>query len=193
MINKYLIILFSIIYLNVCTIKCYSDTLLPEIDSTDTVYIVFLPTVDIYAPLVFKNKRQERFYWKTVRDVKKTLPFAKMITQEMHYADNQLIQLNTNKERKKWWRKYEKYLFKKYEKDFRNMTASQGQILMKLMDRESEKTSYELIYQYRGKASADFWQFVAKLFKNDLKEGYDGKDKDKIIERVVTLVEEGQL
>ena len=64
---------------------------------------------------------------------------------------------------------------------------------MKLMDRESDRTSYELIKHYRGKAAADFWQFIAKLFKNDLKEGYDGADKDRIIERVITLVEAGQL
>ena len=87
----------------------------------------------------------------------------------------------------------EKELFRKYEKDFRNMTASQGMMLMKLMDRETDRTSYELIKHYRSKASADFWQFIAKLFRNDLKEGYDGNDKDRIVERVITLVEAGQL
>jgi len=155
--------------------------------------MAFLHEVYVYPQLTFKNKRQERFYWKTVRDVKKCLPYARMISKDMAYADLQLQQLSSAKERKKWWKNYEKFLFKKYEKDFRNMTASQGQMLMKLMDRESERTSYELIRQYRGKASADFWQFVAKLFKNDLKEGYDGADKDRIIERVITLVEAGQL
>ena len=73
------------------------------------------------------------------------------------------------------------------------MYASQGLMLMKLMDRETDKTSYELIRQYRGKASANFWQFVAKLFKNDLKEEYDASDKDRITERVINLVEAGQL
>jgi len=162
-------------------------------DSPDTIYVEFLHEVYVYAPMRFKNKRQERFYWKTVRDVKKCLPFARMISQDMAYADSQLVLINDAKERRKWWKKYEKQLYRKYEKDFRGMTASQGQMLMKLMDRESERTSYELIRQYRGKASADFWQFVAKLFKNDLKEGYDGSDKDFIIERVITLVEAGQL
>ena len=84
-------------------------------------------------------------------------------------------------------------ILKKYEKDFRGMYASQGRMLMLLMDRESDKTSYELIKKYKGKASADFWQFVAKLFKNDLKEEYDASDKDRIVERVITLVEAGQL
>lgn len=162
-------------------------------DMQDTMYMAFLKEVYVYPQLTFKSKRQEKFYWKTVRDVKKCLPYARMISKDMAYADQQLAQIVDQKERKKWWRRFERQLFKKYEADFRDMTASQGQMLMKLMDRESERTSYELIRHYRGKASADFWQFVAKLFKNDLKEGYDGADKDRITERVITLVEAGQL
>ena len=164
-----------------------------QIVNGDTIYLAFIREVYVYPKLVFKNKQQERFYWKTVRDVKKTLPYAKMITKDMAYADEELAKLTTDKERRLWWRKFERQLFKKYEKDFRGMYASQGRMLMKLMDRESNKTSYELIKQYRGKAAADFWQFIAKLFKNDLKEGYDGADKDRIVERVITLVEAGQL
>ena len=169
------------------------DSLAIQVIGQDTIYLAYLREVYVYPPLVFKSKKQERFYWKTVRDVKKTLPYAKMITKDMAYADAELAKLTTDKERRQWWRRYERYLFRKYEKDFRGMYASQGRMLMKLMDRESDRTSYELIKQYRGKAAADFWQFVAKLFKNDLKEGYDGADKDRIIERVITLVEAGQL
>ena len=143
--------------------------------------------------MVFKSKKQERFYWRTVRDVKKTLPFAKLLAEEMLVADYQLALLPDDKARRKWWRQHEKFLFKKYEHHFRKMTASQGQMLMKLMDRESDRTSYEIIKHYRGKASANFWQFVAKLFKNDLKEEYDADDKDRIVERVINLVEAGQL
>ena len=170
-----------------------SDSIPMLVQGNDTFYLAFLRDVYVYPPLKFNSKKQERFYWKTVRDVKKTLPYAKSITKDMAYADAELAKLTTDKERRQWWRKYERYLFKKYEKDFRGMYASQGRMLMKLMDRESDHTSYELIKQYRGKAAADFWQFIAKLFKNDLKEGYDGNDKDRIIERVITLVEAGQL
>lgn len=169
------------------------DSLMIQVHGDDTLYMAYLHDVYVYPPLRFKNKRQERFYWKTVRDVKKTLPYAKMITKDMAYADAQLATLQDPKERRRWWKQYERQLYMKYEKDFRGMYASQGQMLMKLMDRESDRTSYELIKQYRGKASANWWQFVAKLFKNDLKEGYDAKDKDQIIERVITLVEAGQL
>ncbi len=169
------------------------DSLMVRVEQGDTLYLAFLHDVYVYPPMRFKNKRQERFYWKTVRDVKKTLPYAKMITQDMAYADAELAKIQDPKERRRWWREYERSLYRKYEKDFRGMYASQGQMLMKLMDRESDRTSYELIVQYRGKASANWWQFVAKLFRNDLKEEYDATDKDKIVERVITLVEAGQL
>ncbi len=183
----------SVFGANTATAHAHLDSLMIQVHGSDTLYMAYLHDVYVYPPLRFKNKRQERFYWKTVRDVKKTLPYAKMITQDMAYADAQLATLQDPKERRRWWKQYERQLYKKYEKDFRGMYASQGQMLMKLMDRESDRTSYELIKQYRGKASANWWQFVAKLFKNDLKEGYDANDKDQIIERVITLVEAGQL
>ena len=164
-----------------------------QVKNNDTFYLARMHDIYVYPKLVFRNKQQERFYWKTVRDVKKTLPFAKLLAQEMVFADQQLATIPDKKMRKRWWKDHEKYLFKKYEQDFRKMTTSQGQMLMKLMDRESDRTSYEIIKHYRGKASANFWQFVAKLFKNDLKEGYDAEDKDRIIERVINLVEAGQL
>lgn len=172
---------------------CGQEQVLAKVENGDTVYVVALHDLYVYAPLKFKNKRQERFYWRTVRDVKKTLPYARMIRADMEFADEELAKIQDPKERKRWWKKYEKYLFNKYEDDFRHMYASQGQMLMLLMSRETDHTSYDLIKLYRGKASANWWQFVAKLFKNDLKEEYDGNDRDAIIERVIHLVEAGQL
>ena len=188
---------FITIFVCVAYLSVYADSVvdsvLLQISNTDTFYLARMADVYVYPPMVFKNKQQERFYWKTVRDVKKTLPFAKELTLEMQVADQQLALLADDKARRKWWRQYEKYLFRKYEDDLRHMTASQGQMLMKLMDRESDRTSYDIIKHYRGKASANFWKFVAKLFKNDLKEEYDASDKDRIVERVINLVEAGQL
>lgn len=188
----WIIILLCIVSIH-CSAEWIVDSVMLQVNKTDTFYLARMQDVYVYPKMVFKNKNQERFYWRTVRDVKKTLPFAKELTREMQVADQQLALLPDDKARRKWWRQYEKYLFKKYETSFRGMTASQGQMLMKLMDRESDRTSYEIIKHYRGKASANFWQFVAKLFKNDLKEEYDADDKDRIVERVINLVEAGQL
>ena len=171
----------------------YMDSCMIRVENGDTLYMAWLHEVWCYPPMKFKNKKQEKFYWRTVRDVKKCLPYAKMITKDMAYADAELAKLPDQKSRKKWWRQFERQLYKKYEQDFRGMYASQGMMLMKLLDRETDRTSYELIKQYKGKASANFWQFVAKLFKNDLKEEYDASDKDRITERVINLVEAGQL
>ena len=186
-------ILVAFVFTNLVYSQSVVDSVMLQINQNDTFYLARMQDVWVYPKMVFKNKKQERFYWKTVRDVKKTLPFAKELTKEMQVADHQLALLPDEKARRKWWKQHEKYLFQKYENDFRRMTASQGQMLMKLMDRESDRTSYDIIKHYRGKASANFWQFVAKLFKNDLKEEYDADDKDRIVERVINLVEAGML
>ena len=191
--KKIFCILVIFVFTNVVYSQSVVDSVMLQINQNDTFYLARMQDVWVYPKMVFKNKKQERFYWKTVRDVKKTLPFAKELTKEMQVADHQLALLPDEKARRKWWKQHEKYLFQKYENDFRHMTASQGQMLMKLMDRESDRTSYDIIKHYRGKASANFWQFVAKLFKNDLKEEYDADDKDRIVERVINLVEAGML
>lgn len=170
------------------------DSVAMQVVNGDTLYLAYLRDVYVYPKLNFKNKRQERFYWKTVRDVKKTLPYAKMIMSEMETTDAQLATM-TSRQQRKYWKVYEKQLFRKYEADFRDMTVSQGQMLMLLIDRECDKTSYEVIKMYKGRFIANFWQGIAKICGTDLKADYDlsKNEKDRIIERVITLVEAGQL
>lgn len=169
------------------------NTLMIRVNGTDTTYYAQLPTLHAFAPFKFKNKRQEQFYWRTVRDVKKTLPYAKMIAREIIRTDQELAKIPDKKDRKKYMNAYEKEVFRKYKTTFTRMTISQGEMLMKLIERECNRTSYDLIKMYRGSISAWFWQGVAKMFGNSLKVEYDGADKDKIIERVIILVESGQL
>lgn len=190
--TSYMILLLAV-GIQMLAANTYMDSCMFRVQGGDTLYLAYLHEVWVYPQMQFKNKKQEKFYWRTVRDVKKCLPYAKQITADMAYADAELAKLPDDKARRKWWKAYERYLFKKYEKDFRGMYASQGRMLMKLMDRETDRSSYDLIKQYKGKAAANFWQFIAKLFQNDLKEEYDASDKDRIIERVINLVESGQL
>lgn len=169
-----------------------TDSCLVQVNDGDTLYIKTLRTVYVYPPMRFKNKKQEKFYWRTVRDVKKTLPIAKILTQEM-IRTHDIMSKMSRREQRKFWKQYEKNLYAQYEDQFRSMTASQGQMLMKLIDRECGHTSYDVIKFYKGGFVASFWQTVAKMVGNDLKEEYDGSDKDKITERIITLVEAGQL
>jgi len=111
----------------------------------------------------------------------------------MRETDQQLKTIPTDKERKAFLKTKEKELFAEFESDLKKMTVSQGRMLLLLIDRECNKTSFEIIKMYRGSFSAVFWQGIAKLFGSNLKSEYDGSDKDRIIERVIALVEAGEL
>jgi len=170
--------------------KCAGATV--DKQTGDTIYLGTLRDLYVYPKMKFRNKQQEKFYWRTVRDVKKTLPYAKLIAKEMD-ATTELMSKMTRKQQKKFWKQYEKLLFAQYEDEFKQMTVSQGQMLMLLVDRETNTTSYDCIKMFKGNFAAMFWQGIAKMFGNDLKVEYDGEDKDKIVERVINLVEAGQL
>lgn len=161
--------------------------------NNDTVYLANLHPVYVFPPMKFKSKSQEKFYWKTVRDVKKTLPYARIVSRTLNDANDDLLKLPTDAARRKYLKNLEDEVKKKYEKDLRKMTFSQGKMLIKLINRETSFTSYELIKMYRGSFAAGFWQGIARIFGTDLKMDYDGKDREKIIERVILLVESGQL
>lgn len=163
------------------------------VENGDTVPHIKLPTHYVFPPIRFKNKKMEKFYWRTVRDVKKTLPYAKVIAKTLSQTNDTLMKIPSEKARKKYLKQLEKDIFKRYEGDMHNMTLSQGKLLIKLIDRECDQTSFALIKSYRGGFVAGFWQGFAKLFGASLKEEYGASEKDKIIERVILLVEAGQL
>jgi len=168
--------------------------LLVQVIDGDTIFYVNLRDVWIFPQsALYKNKKEEQFFWRTVRDVKRTLPYAKILSKELYIVNQNLSNLPNNKERKKYINKFEKEVFAKYEKDLRKMTINQGKMLIKLVDRECDKTSYELVKAYKGSIVAGFWQGVAKIFGSNLKSEYDATDKDKVIERIILLVESGQL
>jgi hypothetical protein len=98
-----------------------------------------------------------------------------------------------DKQRKKYLRQIEKDVFGEYEDDIRDMTISQGKLLIKLIDRETLNTSYELIRQYRGGLSAAFWQSIARIFGSNLKAEYDPYGEDAIIEIILQEIETGKL
>ena len=168
--------------------------LLVQVIDGDTIFYATLRDVWIFPKsALYKNKKEEQFFWRTVRDVKRTLPYAKILSKELYIVNQNLSNLPNNKERKKYINKFEKEVFAKYEKDLRKMTINQGKMLIKLVDRECDKTSYELVKAYKGSIVAGFWQGVAKIFGSNLKSEYDATDKDKVIERIILLVESGQL
>ncbi len=186
-----------------CIVMCCNTAVIaatPESNGTlvravvshgDTVFV--LPTVYAFPPMKFKNKREEKFYWRTVRDVKKVLPYSKLISTLVQEVNDTLMRIPTKKERDRYMRQWEKTTYRKYYKEFTHMTLNQGKLLIRLVDRECQTSSYELIRAYRGSFSAGFYQMFAKLFGADLKSKFGTGRNDKIIERIIILVEAGQL
>lgn len=163
-------------------------------ENGDTVPNILLPQFYVYPPLVFKSEKQEKFYWKTVRDVKKTLPYAKLISKMLVDIDRDMAALPNDKARKKYMEDKEDELLETYKPILKKFTLSQGKMLIRLVDRQCDKTSYQLIKQFRGGLRAVFWQGFAKMFGANLKTTYDpNNEDDRIVERVITLVEAGQL
>ena len=110
----------------------------------DTFPCYKLPTVYVYPPMKFKNKKEEKFYWRTVRDVKVVLPLSKYIRQIVRETNDTLMQLSTKKERDRYMKGFEKELYSREEARFKKLTYNQGKLLIRMVDREFDLTSYEI-------------------------------------------------
>lgn len=164
------------------------------IEGSDTIPYVALPQVYVFPVLKFKSAKQEKFYWRTVRDVKKTLPHAKAIAAVLNEINAELEKIPNEKDKKKFMKSKEDVLLGQFEPQLKKLSLRQGKLLIRLVDRQCDRTSYELIKDYRGGTRAFFWQGFARLFGANLKSEFDPNDPDdQIIERVILLVENGQL
>ena len=139
---------------------------------------VTLPEVEIKEVTVLAhpsitNKRDLRKYERLVYNLKKVYPYALMVRIKLNKVNEDLMNVKSEKERKDYLKNVEKNIFAQYEGDMRDMTITQGRLLIKLIDRETQNTSYTLIKDYRGKVAAAFWQGIARIFGTNLKEEYD--------------------
>lgn len=159
----------------------------------DSVSIQILDEVKIYSAVIFLNKIEAVKYSKLVRDVKRAYPYAKIAAEKMKEYNVIVSNAKSKKERKKLMKKAEDDLKTQFEKDIKNLTDKQGNILVKLIDRETGNSSYDIIKELRGSLMAAFWQSVGVLFGYDLKATYDPNGEDKEIEDIVKKIENGEL
>lgn len=158
-------------------------------ENGDTIAVVNLREVFVYPPIKFKNKRERQKYTKLVRDVKRTLPYAKMVYDTLIETYEYILTLPDEKSRQKHLKRMEKELFAQYKPELKKLSFSQGKLLIKLIDRECNQTSYNLVKAYLGSFRAGFWNIFAGLFGASLKTEYDPTGKDALTERIVVLVE----
>ena len=160
----------------------------------DTIAVVDLKTALITGARVFKDADEERKYRKLVRDVKKAYPYAKIAGERIKEYHN-LVSDKKNRERKKLMKEPEKNLKTEFKKDLENLTVNQGRILMKLIDRETGNSSYDLVKEYRGRMTAFFWQSFAVIYDDDLnmKVRYDKDGDDKVIEEIIGMIDRQEI
>ncbi len=165
-----------------------------EIVNGDTLYVDKISPAYVYnRPERIKQSKQWRKFYRTVYNFGKVYPYALKAKAIMQDADSTIAYSNfTPREREKYIKEYEKRLFKEFEKPLRNLTITQGKLLLKLMDREMGISSYYVIKNYKGGAAAGFWQGVAKLFGSDLKKQYDRFGEDKIVEELRQMYHDGR-
>ena len=157
----------------------------------DTLCMIVFNPITIYPQERFKNKKEEEFYWRTVRDVKKTLPYAKLIYSTLLETYEYLETFETEKEKQEYLKEFEKAIFEQYKPVLKGFTRSQGKMLVKLINRETNQSSYSIVKAFLGSFRAGFWQTFGRLFGVNMKSGFDPEKnkEDAIIERICIRIE----
>lgn len=163
------------------------------VDGNDTILVSTIEEIYILPMPKFKTRRDLRRYRKLVRNVKKVYPYAKLASKKYEEVVANVALMETEKEKKKYMKQVEQEIKDEFEDDLRKLTISQGRILLKLIDRETGETSYELVKEFRGSFSAVFWQALARLFGNNLKSTFDAEGEDRLLNEIVLLIENGQI
>lgn len=145
------------------------------------------------GPKAANRRRDYRRYEKLIYNIKRVYPYAIIVRDKLDQVNVELQSVVGEKERKAYLKSVEKEVFAEYEDQISHFTITQGKILIKLIDRETQNTSYDLIKEYRGRISAAFWQGIARLFGTNLKAEYDRYGEDAVIEMILMEIEAGRL
>ena len=146
-----------------------------------------------YSPRTFKSDKERQEYNKLVRNIRYVFPYAKLVRQILIETHDYLETLETQKEKDAQIKAVEKGIRKQYEPTVRKISKTQGKLLVKLIDRECGQTSFEMIKAFVGSAKANLYNVMSSLFGNNLRKHYEPEGEDREIERIVRLVESGQL
>ena len=158
----------------------------------DSIQYMQMSNVYVNPELTFKSKRQQQSYMRLVKNVKKVLPLAKQVRQII-IETAEFTETLPPEERKEHLKRVEQAVVREYKPQMKKLTFSQGKLLIKLVDRECHSTAYEAMQAFIGPVRSGMWQAFAWMFGASLKKGYDAEGTDRLTERVVLMVEAGQL
>lgn len=158
---------------------------------SDSIFHIDLPEILVYPQRQDMSRRTLRQYTLLEMRVLKVYPMAKVAALKLKEYNNVYLSFKSERERKEYVKKIEKDLFTEFEPQIRTMSISQGRILIKLIDRETGQSSFEIIKEFKGGFSAFFWQSVARIFGHNLKSEYDAANEDRMIEYIVNEIDLG--
>ncbi|WP_410524579.1 DUF4294 domain-containing protein [Prevotella sp. OH937_COT-195] len=159
----------------------------------DSIQCVQLNRIYVYPAIAFKDEKQQQQYNQLVKNVKRVLPIAKEVNGIIIETYEYLQTLPDKKAKDQHMKKVEEAIKRQYSPRMKKLTFSQGKLLIKLIHRECNSSSYQLVQAFLGPVKAGFYQAFAWAFGASLTKKYDPKGKDRLTERVVLMVEAGQL
>ncbi len=169
------------------------ETIAARVENGDTLLLIELQPVEVVASREFKNRFEAWRYNRLVRNVKAAYPYALLAGEMFEEYGEYIMSLESDRERRRFTREMERELREELEDDLKRLTVSQGLILIKLIDRQTRHTTYDILKDYRGTFSAIFWQSLSRLFGLSLRTEYDPNGSDRMIEEIVQMIEAGQL
>ena len=163
-----------------------------SVENGDTTYYDTIDPVWVFAKGAGSKKKDWRKYYRLVYNFARVYPYAIAAGRLDQVADSTIQAERMNKRKKdKYVAGLQKDLFTDFGGALRGMTISQGALLLKLIDRESGKTSYDIIKEYKSGIAAGFWNGIARMFDNTLKAGYDAEGADKDTEELIRKWNDG--
>lgn len=159
----------------------------------DTVAIVVLPEAQVSTRWRARDRREVERFDKLTRNVMKVYPYARITGNLLREYEHDLSRIGREADREVYLKLAEAELRAEFEAEVKDLTISQGRVLIKLIDRETGRTSFDLVKELKGGFQAFVWQGLARLFGQDLRSTYDPQGEDQLVEVVVGRIERGEL
>jgi hypothetical protein len=159
----------------------------------DTIPSIMLPEFEKTEWLTAEDLKRRQYLARLRKNIIKVWPYAKMASVMLKDMNEKLETMKSGREKKKFIKVVEKQMKKNFENELKNLTYSQGKLLIKLVDRETDETTYQIVKDLRGTFVAMFWQGMAKIFNSNLKTEYDSTGTDRDIENIIKSLERGEM
>lgn len=165
----------------------------PEMYMGEEIWVYLMPELPVYPPLVFKTEKERQKWNKMVNNIKKVLPLAQKVKRIISETYEVLELLPDKKSKDEHIKAVERDIKKQFTPEMKKLTFSQGKLLIKLVDRECNQSSYQIVQAFLGPTRAAFYQVFAWTFGASLKKEYRPEDDDRLVERIVQQIEVGQI